>query len=697
MREMSVEMASLLKSKNMVGENAPSHEVLISGNTEEELLDPTVWTELKTITTDGRGLGCVGETIDGRAIAIYGHGDAVKVGFASSIEALTSGSEVIDVANEITIVSGLTTPVASIALIDGELMAVMGDFKTQSQSPTYDFYIDTTGLGANFVHVSKIWTSPGDWLGTDSFGGTQLSPPTKLTNGRVAVFMPAPQDSTLSNVGGGAATTDDKGQTWSNISTFYPGLGSHYVANQSGTLIPLPDGRFFMNHLATSSSQYYIEWSSVGDATTLIRWNELSSAADGLYSYAMTLAKLGNRLYRVSGSSGATLSYATEIEPNLLKDNNSYWTNVLTFPSAVWVTKRRLLNLTNALIYTDYNESYMRIMMTEKKSNTIPVKSISINRDKNIAGQLNLAIDNKDGVNSVDVSGVLLPNVEVVVKQGYGEERVTTFTGLIDRVEMRTFPQEVLVTCRDKIKLALDQLVTVVDGENVYRVVTYTDQTVEAIFSDLCTKAGLSTGTVETTGVTLSEKTFSWETYGDAFQWLADLVGFEFTADEDGLVHFRADEAPTTPTVAYVFEEGEDIINLGYVVDDNELYYDIYVYGAEVDGTVVYGYSPYYGRTNYNVLEQKILKIDAPDCDTYLKCQEIANRTAKLMASRARVVTFQAIGIPWLQIGDFIQVIESSTTISEIYRITGLQSDMTPDGYTMTITCYYHSYGEVEE
>lgn len=695
MREMSAEMATLLKSKNMVGANAPSHEVLIIGNAEDELIDPTVWTELKTITTDGRGVGCIGETIDGRAIAIYGHGDAVKVGFASSIEALTSGSEVIDVANEITLTSGLAVPVASVSLIDGKLLAIIGDYRGMGYRPIYHFWRDDTGLGTSFSYVNTIWEPPGAWV-LSGFGDSQITPPTKLCDGNVAVCMPRARNLGIGNGGGGVAVTTDYGNTWSNISEFDLGIGSHLTSSQSGTIAPISEGRFFLNHLASSSEQIYPEFTFANGVVSYTSANVLSSLAKGTYSYFATLCRVGDKIYRLSGTNNFILSSTEVLEPSILKDNNNYWDEVKVFATTTTTKTRRLLNLSEKMVYIEYTDENIKIMGTEKKDKTLSIKSISINRDKNIAGQLNLAIDNKDGVNSVDVSGVLLPNVEVVVKQGYGTEKVTTFTGLIDRVEMRTFPQEVLVTCRDKIKLALDQIITLVDGENVSRVVTYTDQTVEAIFTDLCTKAGLSTGTVEETGVALSEKTFSWETYGDAFQWLADLVGFEFTADEDGLVHFRADEAPTTPTVAYIFKEGEDIVNLGYVVDDNELYYDIYVYGAEVDGTVVYGYSPYYGRTNYNVLEQKILKIDAPDCDTYLKCQEIANRTAKLMASRARVVTFQAIGIPWLQIGDFIQVIESSTTISEIYRITGLQTNMDENGYTMTITCYYHSYGEVE-
>lgn len=688
MREMSENMATLLKSKNMVGENAPSHEVTVEGASGSDYWGDYAKYTVAESTSYSQVYGAF-VVVDNYIYFAHEEYIPSERVYVSKLDTATGSVEMICLLSDTVIEKGMTYFEGHIYVMLSGMDMFKIDLTTKTPTMVYDA---PTAFNELIVYNDAIYAS------RRNAGGTADD---------LAVF-------------------DVNTNTWTNVVTMAAGRRLNGLAVMGTDLFAIEDGSTNPNRgalLKLNGSSF----TTVAPAYSSL-YNDLKMPiAMGGTIYAITYEQgtsvdwCGGALLKWNGSDAwilqipmntekrqftnaiatdgtyvyCTTTRVTTEQPNPLslvraKADFSAWEVVCWEETGLDAWGGMGLAVVGNKVYGFHAPEFVKHVPVIG----LPVKSISINRDKNIAGLLNLAIDNKDGANSVDVSGVLLPNVEVVVKQGYGEERVTTFTGLIDRVEMWTFPQEVLVTCRDKIKLALDQLVTVVDGENIYRVVTYTDQTVEAIFSDLCTKAGLTTGTVEETGVTLSEKTFSWETYGDAFQWLADLVGFEFTADEDGLVHFRADEAPTTPTVAYVFKEGEDIINLGYVVDDNELYYDIYVYGAEVDGTVVYGYSPYYGRTNYNVLEQKILKIDAPDCDTYLKCQEIANRTAKLMASRARVVTFQAIGIPWLQIGDFIQVIESSTTISEIYRITGLQTNMDENGYTMTITCYYHSYGE---
>lgn len=316
-------------------------------------------------------------------------------------------------------------------------------------------------------------------------------------------------------------------------------------------------------------------------------------------------------------------------------------------------------------------------------------KSINISRNKNMAGSLNLAIDNKNGEWSPDNTihqNVLFPNSEITVKQGYGSNLIQTFTGLIDRIEMTTFPQELKLSVRDKLKLALDQTISGIGTHTL----TYDNQSVEAIFKDLCTKSGLATGTIEATGLNIT-KTFSWETYADCFSFLADLVGFEYGADETGVIYFRKDTTPTEPTIAYEFKEGEDIISLGYTIDDNDLYSKVVVYGKDENDNVLFAQKEYVSKDYYKVLQQKFMKIDVSEASTVEQLQAIADRAEMLMRSRVREVSFAAIAVPWLQVGDIVKVIESSTTISELYRITDLSTNMDSSGYTMQITGYHHS------
>jgi hypothetical protein len=409
---------------------------------------------------------------------------------------------------------------------------------------------------------------------------------------------------------------------------------------------------------------------------------------------------------------------------------------------------------------TDNNELVFSVQKTTStkiiafgKVATVPIKSISISRDKNMASSCDLIIDNKNGEWAPDGEtnhNVLWPNKQVVAEQGYGAELTTTFTGLIDKVEMTTFPQEIRLSTRDNLKKALDQTITNLQGGHV---ILYESKTVEYIFKDLCIRCGLETGTIQPTGLIIT-KEFNWESYGDAFTYLADLVGYEFVCDEDGIVHFRRDgKTPPQATnwlmtftdgiahtkyypivkdsetikyedttyvkdvdytidyqtgtitsitipdvtttisftyIAYEFTEGVDIISLGYTIDDNDLYYAVICYGQGADDKVITATAAYGSRDYYNVLPQKIMKIDAPDADTVEKCQDVANRAVELMSSRARSVRFAAVAVPWLQVGDFIKIIESSTTISEIYRITDLSTDQSKSGYIMQMTCYHH-------
>jgi hypothetical protein len=147
---------------------------------------------------------------------------------------------------------------------------------------------------------------------------------------------------------------------------------------------------------------------------------------------------------------------------------------------------------------------------------------------------------------------------------------------------------------------------------------------------------------------------------------------------------------------AWVFREGEDIISLDYTISGRNLVSKIYVHGMDTGGTEIEATADYTSKTYYNVLAQKVEKMDAPDADTTAKAQKVADRQELLVRARPRICQHNAIAVPWLQIGDTIMIVESSTGISEAYRIISmtLTQEATEGGQTSTmqITTYHYGY-----
>lgn len=171
-----------------------------------------------------------------------------------------------------------------------------------------------------------------------------------------------------------------------------------------------------------------------------------------------------------------------------------------------------------------------------------------------------------------------------------------------------------------------------------------------------------------------------------------DPATSEITALSTGSIPLDQTNKISYVYAAYVFKEGQDIVSLGYTISDKDLYRQVLVIGQDADGNEITATADYISADYYNLPADKILPINAPEADTVEKCQEIADRAEYLMRSRARICEFAAIGVPWLQIGDCIQVIETSTGISEIYRITDMSLQQSPEGFYMQITCYHYGY-----
>lgn len=686
MQTIPAAVETLLKTRKMVGADRPAHEVAFFGMPSS---DPEV--DFSTITwtrpqTDSGGNFSFAKCANGKIVVVYGGGAALTQAYADNVNDLLSGSNVLS--DHSSIFTGSSLLRGTVFNVGDDLFLTIARARSAASDDKQQvqIYKSPSGNGGDwelrgtireiqeveaysmhkYVPVGSVLVLPsGRWVVSYPYfrGGSALN----------FVCFPA------------VAVSDDGGLTWTHKSTLST---SNYVGWVSRVLGYYDDKIWVQYTTETSSGTTFLCYGYDNGNSWLSPYNlqaELSLYRPGNGVFFTR----GGYLHWLSVQYGVTDRYIyrtkTPLQPNT-------WERVYLDTTESLIIDAYVATIDNHLIIS-LSHFVNGISLPDIK---VAVKSITIDRSRGAAAaQATITLDNTGGAYSPDGTGdwagVIMPNALVTIKQGYGADLVQTFIGYIDSVEMSNFPAELRISCRDKGKLALDRIVTnSVDGGHY---VKFTSTTVEDAVTALAGLCGLTTGTVEATGMTLTSKLFSWESYADAIDWLADISNSCWRVDELGVLHFTRDVMPASPATAYSFAEGEDIISLGYLISDEQLYYTATVYGVDANDAVIKASANFGAPLTYGLFSQKVLKIDAPDADTVAKCQEIADRTVALMLCRCRVVDFAAIAVPWLQVGDFIQVTETTSTISELYRITNISLNQDPGGFVMAITCYW--YGEV--
>lgn len=699
-------MAALLKSGRMIGENRPTAEVIIGSNA---VYDWDNMTNVYYPDYDGVGDECpsVVKLEDGTILYMYTRDGSLYQSIIADLDTLLTQNDSKGI--ETVILTGKDSLMANVFWANGDLYFICNYQQSGTDKlAKVEIYKSALKDGSDWSLYSTIQSF--DWS-TRDYGMAQVKSvtiPYVTDEGDWIVGAPYYySDSGYMTSKNSIVKSVDNGLTWVEKYSYSLGTIDAYTPDHSRNIVEFKGKIYWLlsNIYGADGTFQIVVSDDDGETWTRVIHTTITAwiTEYGNSSFYFTMASDSENLY-IFDEQGYVFSTTTH--PTAITDFNTteyyfdldteqYYGLSITEIDGINVIMTNGTRGVEAADNPNPNTTNQVVGIPILSDTPIQPKSITINRSKGMAGGLTLELDNKSGILAPDGTAnpqLLWPNKEVVVKQGYGSEILTTFTGLIDSINMSTFPQSISISARDKMKALLDHLAR--DSSFSY-VLTYTGQTVEAIWQDLITKAGLTYGTVETTGITLTEKVFSWQTYADCISWLDEIAGFETYCDEFGVMHFVYDGRPETVTVAYEFDEGIDIIQLGYDIDDKDLYYSVVVYGKDENDAVIYYAAPLPQAVYWNIPSGKVMRIDAPDADTSAKCQAIADKAIYLMQTRARQVRFSTIGIPHLQRGDFIQVTEASSTISEIYRITDISTSQDASGYRMELTCYYHAAPEV--
>jgi len=143
---------------------------------------------------------------------------------------------------------------------------------------------------------------------------------------------------------------------------------------------------------------------------------------------------------------------------------------------------------------------------------------------------------------------------------------------------------------------------------------------------------------------------------------------------------------------AWVFRHGEDIFRLPYTLSRRNQYGKIVVEG---DGESATWEAPSPAWDTRTTSPNRVMFVSKPEATEISECQEIADKMGLDMLRRYGTVEFAAVAVPWLQVGDCIQVIEYSSTVSEIYRIVSVEFEYSPGNAVMTIRAYHFGYSAI--
>lgn len=715
MREISEATLAILKSQNLTGQNRFSHSLKLEGVDYYTDIKSSFETVLKTSATSADFV----IRADGKVLVVYSIGLDIYVSYLNSEMEMMIGDNGSLATNGVlfyTLANGSeTNNFKLLKLKNGRILLFISDMGLQSENKPFciKVYESINGLGTDFALLSTMFTKDRSSTDNRCLHNT-ISKPIQLNNGKICFICYRISEIKVDGYEWGELavyTSDNYGLTWAEkyVYSFSFSMGVWFLRLQmsanlfdtvsdQGNFIMVPIGERYdgasieLMYSIDGGNTFSLIWDSNVLGNVFSMQNEyiapFSIASDGyIYLIRTTSAvpSIPSNLYRAKiPATGLTIEYLNtwsnwEIYAFGIK-TSFYLTSLSMTPNGI------IHNLGwDGSSITDFG--YVR----EPYSESLNVSSISINKGKGGSNTAAIQASNKNGtLNPKNSDGplynILKTNKQIIIKQGYGEEMVETFTGMIDDFDMSTWPQTTGISLRDNLKKALDQTIT----NGTQHTVEFASQPIENIVGYLCYLANIEVGVdgIEATGISVA-MSFSWCSYADAFQQLGDLASFEWGCDSYGKFYFRRDYQPDNMFVAYTFEEGVDLATLKYKISDKDLYSKVVVFGKSGDAVISYE-APFLDAALYNILPQKILKIDATEASTIGVLRKIAERALSSMQSRTAVIQFTSIAIPWLEPGDFIGIYERSTGAASIYRLSDLSFNMEKDSFTMGGTAYYY-------
>jgi hypothetical protein len=703
--EIPAAIQTLLKNLEMTDDSRPTADLFITGAPRgTDLHDPETWSTWRTFVGSGKTYGNMTGTTDNKAVIIYVESGSVKLAFADSVREVLDGTKTFDTANAITLTTGLVDAQTSIDLIDGKLHAcityISGELKAA-------YWRDSDGRGLDMAWVSTI--DP-DLSSTSSFDpqiGLQPSMIHKLPGGAYVVIVPRQYGVVDGLV---ACYSTNQGETWTRGASIGGGLGYHLGMCGSKSFLIMGDTSFLIAYLVSSGHVWMVYLTNNGATRTDIDftadWNGISkpwyASFITVYDSTYICRYLTAWVIEIR-----KLKAAIPTVDNLDSVNDWELVKTIDFVDNTDNVIHHFTATEDALIVQHALGSLISGAGTFSDTVVLPIKSVVVDRSKGGASQAVVILDNTDGIYAPDSTGIwahiIWFNKEMQIKLGYGATQQLVFTGLIDTIFMSTYPPELTIKGRDYSKLALDQQPqdTFYEGyiDEPRYAFTYYNKTPEYIFRDMALQASWLSGAIHTdvTGITLGQFDTGHEKIADCFQRLCELTGWEWFTDEIGHVYFRAARDPSAVKV-YTFTEGVDIFSLDYAFDDDELYRTIVVWSGDENRDVIKASGVWPAADYNNVLPKKTMIVNASDIVTdQAGAEAMVLALSNGMTPKVREVNFVAVGNPYLQIGDVIQVLETTTWISEHYRITEISHQMNSQGspiFGTGLKCYHFAYGE---